>query len=305
MIIDPTLKKRLSNYRAKLTYKPIHAKMLSNYLAKIAPGYFASKLKHPFFIIGCARGGTTLLVDTLAAHNEIASYPDEANELWHPQTFPWRYSKHRAYIPPIEVNPERFTELSLKYRAPSQVRCIKAVFGAYQLVMGKARFLNKSAMITFMIPFVLEQFPNVKFIHLVRDGRAVALSWAKKEHIKIEENLDLYSNQGFGISFEELLKNCAESWKRHIFEVERQKKALELDKQDIMYELRYEDFCLNPHEYLREIADFMDISPQFFDDRDYSHIVSRNYKFREELDEDDYREVCQITEPALKEKGYL
>ena len=92
---------------------PRRAKKAARYLARPAPGYFARKLRNPVFIIGSGRSGTTLLINTLAVHDDIATYSGEANDLWHPQTYPWRDSKHRDFLPPIWVDPEDFTRLSL------------------------------------------------------------------------------------------------------------------------------------------------------------------------------------------------
>src|SRR3990172_7807033 len=86
-------------YRLSLR-KPIPVKNLSKRLARIAPDYFAGKIKNPFFIIGCNRSGKSLLASTLAYHRRIAVYPEEGLELWHPQTFPWLHSSHRDYLPP-------------------------------------------------------------------------------------------------------------------------------------------------------------------------------------------------------------
>jgi len=48
----------------------------------------------------------------------------------------------------------------------------------------------------------------------------------------------------------------------------------------------------------------MGIDPNGFKERSYSHISSTNYKYKEDQDEDDIREISQIMEPILKEKGY-
>ena len=44
------------------------AKRISKIFANIAPNYFSNKLSNPILIIGCARSGTSILVDTLANH---------------------------------------------------------------------------------------------------------------------------------------------------------------------------------------------------------------------------------------------
>ena len=48
----------------------------------------------------------------------------------------------------------------------------------------------------------------------------------------------------------------------------------------------------------------MGIDPNGFKERSYSHISNTNYKYKEAQDEDDIREISQIMEPILKEKGY-
>ena len=43
----------------------------------------------PIAIVGTGRCGSTLLVRILESHPEIAAWPGEANELWHPNSYPW------------------------------------------------------------------------------------------------------------------------------------------------------------------------------------------------------------------------
>jgi hypothetical protein len=291
--------------RIALNIHPLRAQAWANTLAQTFPDFFEKRVQNPVFIIGCGRSGTTLMVDTLADHPQIANYPDEANELWHPQTFPWRNSKHKSTLPPIEVDSAKFTRLSLEYRTPAEVKHMRAVFGAFQTIVGRPVFLNKSAMVTFMIPFLLEQYPEAKLIHLIRDGRAVALSWAKKVKKIIEEKPEDYEEVDFSIEFNDLLRNCSRSWREHIEEVERQKKALNLEKRGILCEFRYEDFCTTPRDYLEQLASFIGISPEPYRRKDLTHISSANYKFKMELDEPIFQEMMTLMEPALRAKGYL
>ena len=182
---------------------------------------------------------------------------------------------------------------------------IRSVFGSYQFIMVRKCFLNKSAMITFMIPFVLDEFPNARLIHLIRDGRAVTLSHARRERQKIKQSVNTYREHNLDLSLERTLRTCAESWKRHIEEVQKQKKELNLETKGMILEIRYEDFCRNPHTHLTKIATFMDIDPSGFPKTSYSHITSRNYKYKEELTESIVLELSQIMEPALSQAGYL
>ena len=75
------------------------------------------------------------------------------------------------------------------------------------------------------ISFLLELFPNAKFIHLVRDGRDAFLSiknlrWdpdnvlsaaiAWRNCIKAWEKMNLPSTQGIVVKYEDLLENTME-----------------------------------------------------------------------------------------------
>lgn len=271
---------------------------------RISPNYCAEKLKNPFFIIGPGRSGTTLLVHSLAKHKDVASYYNEANELWHPNTYPWHTSKYQDFVPPFWVDSKEFTNVSLKHLSPSQAEMIRSMFGAYQWIIGKHCFLNKSAMITFMIPFILEKFPDARFIHIIRDGRAVAFSYAKKQTEKIKSNIEAYDGKGYKLSFNKILMACAKNWKEHIEEVETQKRKLGLEARGIIFELRYEDFCLEPCRVLSQIASFMGIKTNGLQSKDFLNIKNANHKYREQLSKEAIYELTQIMEPSLKEKGY-
>jgi hypothetical protein len=291
--------------KRKMFKNRLRARRISRYLAKIAPDYFSKRLKNPVFIIGSGRSGTTLLVNTLALHKDIATYPGEANDLWHPQAYPWRYSKLRASLPPMWVDPEEFSRLSLQHRSVSQTEMIRSVFGGFQFLMGRKCFLNKSAMLTFMIPFIVKKFPDARFVHLIRDGRAVALSYAKKQHRKIEDNLSTYQEKGFDYPFEDVLVACAKSWKLQLEEVERQTKKLGFRERGMICEMKYEDFCRDPEDVLIQIAGFVGVDSAPFKRMPLSHIKTTNYKYRQERYKGLIQEISQLMEPALGQKGYL
>ena len=115
--------------------------------------------------------------------------------MWHPKAYPLRYSNLEK--PPIWVDPYKFTQMSLEDWTPRDRRSIRAIFGAYQAICRKKYFLNESAMIVFMIPYILELFPEARFIHMYRDGRAVAFSYAKTEYAKMEAEPAPYKKKGY------------------------------------------------------------------------------------------------------------
>jgi hypothetical protein len=113
---------------------PENTLKIATRVVEVAPRYFAGKLHAPFFIIGLARSGTSLLLHSLACHEDLAAYPGEANRLWHPQTYPWRHSKHRDDVPPIWHDPKAFTEHTLRLRPDGHALRLRATFGAYQFL---------------------------------------------------------------------------------------------------------------------------------------------------------------------------
>jgi protein-tyrosine sulfotransferase len=277
--------------------------LMSQTLASISPDFMASKLHNPFFFIGCGRSGTTLLASLLASHRDIAVYPYEANELWHPRSYPW-FSSKRVTLP-IWLDPYTFTEASLNSRTEQDEKRLKAVFGACQFLLRGKCFLNKSVMITFMIPYILKQFPEARFIHIVRDGRAVASSFAIKERKMIERFPDSYRQSGIDYSLEMLVEKFAEHWKEHVLEIEKQKENLGLENKGLLHELRYEDLCANPRKQLEIIAHFMGLDPSRFNIHDYSKIKSKDYKYQKQLSPMTIQTISQKMGSALKAKNYL
>ena len=279
------------------------ARKIADRLADFYPSFSESKVKNPFFIIGCGRSGTSLLLKVLAAHLEIAAYPDEANKLWHPQAYPWHESK--LFIPPFWSEPYGFTRMSLQNRTEKDDRKIQAIFAGYQAIAGGKCFLNKSVTISFMLPEVLKLFPTARFIHLVRDGRAVALSYAKKQLKKQAEFSEIYRARGYYLSLDALLESFARHWQEHILYIERYKSEINSTGNPQLLEIRYEDFCENPIPHLDRIAEFMEIDETVFLAKDYSTIQTQNYKYRAELAPEMIQLLEQLIEPGLKSQHYL
>lgn len=281
------------------------AREITLWLLKYTPRYFAGKLKRPFFIIGSGRSGTTLLFRTLASHKEISAYPSEANELWHPQLYPWWASKHKSNVPPIWLDAQEFTSLSLSLRSRARTRAIRSAFGLWQFVTGGKVFLNKSAMVTFMLPYIAREFPDAQYIHIIRDGRAVASSYAIKQFRTIQKHVEIFEEQGIAFPIGEVLRKCAVSWRVHIEEIEKRKRESLLVRGDNLYELRYESLCENPEGELKKILHYMGVSEGGFAKVDYSKFKNMNFKYKNNLSEDEIHSITEIMKPVLAEKGYI
>ena len=286
------------------------ARKIVQRLAVFYPSFSETQLKNPFFIIGCEGSATSWLLKMLAVHPDIAAYPDKTDCLWHPQAYPWQESK--LLIPPFWSDPHTFIQASLRYRTQKDNSKIKAVFAGYQTIAGGKCFLNRSATISFMLPEVLKLFPRARFIHLVRDGRAVALSSAKKQLKKQQDFADIYKARGYYLEFEALLESFAHLWQQHIFQIEQYKSArkLEGDTADAtlrdrqLLEIHYEDILDNPVTSFSRIAEFMEIDTAIFCAQDYSTIKTKTYNYRDELQTEVVQVIEQLIEAGLQIKNY-
>src|SRR3712207_1470296 len=139
----------------------------------------------PFFIVGSARSGTTLLRLMLNAHPSVAVPPESrfVVELW---TGAERvnvaqllaklaaHTRFQAWDLPIEMVEH---ELEGVTGAP-YATAIEAAYQAYARGSGKSRWGDKTPRYVESIPLLAKLWPDSRFVHLVRDGRNVALSYA-------------------------------------------------------------------------------------------------------------------------------
>ncbi len=138
----------------------------------------------PFFIVGSARSGTTLLRLILNAHSEVAIPPESRfiTELWRDgetsvDNFLKALSAHarfQAWDLPIEsVRQELEGASTAEYRD-----LIEAAFKAFAREHGKARWGDKTPRYVAEMERIASLWPEARFIHMIRDGRNVAQSYA-------------------------------------------------------------------------------------------------------------------------------
>jgi hypothetical protein len=222
-------------------------------LVRAAPLLMPRAPRRPVFLLGCGRSGKTVLAELLGAHPQVALYPGEANDLWHPRLYPWRYSPHRDAVPPIWVDPLAFAAGSARVRTARDVRALKATFGAYQMLARKPVFVNESALTAVLLPFIRAEFSEARIVHMVRDGRAVATAWARRQHEQITLHRELYAAAGLALGLDEVLDCCASSWNAQVLHFRDSVAAPTAPRGDV-FEVRYEEFCAHPAETLERLA---------------------------------------------------
>jgi hypothetical protein len=128
------------------------------------------------FIVGSPRSGTTLLGDILDLHPQIGRW-------YEPYFVLDRYFRD---APNDCLRGEDAT--------PEVTRYLRREFERYRRKRGCQIVVDKSPRNSLKIPFLRKVFPDAKFIHMLRDGRDVALSinreWRKRKEI-LEQGTDL------------------------------------------------------------------------------------------------------------------
>lgn len=269
-------------------------------LARIAPGWCSGQLHRPVFVVGCARSGTTLLAAMLGDHPQIAEW-SEANSLWDPGWFPWRPELQGE--PPLEVDTAAFNERWWRQNRHRR-RDVAAAFGAYQALEGRELLLNKSPFHTFRVPQLLELFPEARFVHLVRDGRAVAHSYAN--HLLHKGKLREWPAElarRFESDPEGLVVHAAGVWSRSLCEVAACDRRLALSARGLLIELSYEELIAEPAATLVRLHRFLAVKPRP-GDAGRRLLRDQNHKWRAALSAETRRELAARLAADLEARGY-
>lgn len=118
------------------------------------------------FLIGAARSGTKFLRDLLAESESTSCVPYDVNYVW----------RYRNESRPDDIfPPESASEEVATYVRKTLTRMAHRAAGKSAPII-----IEKTVSNVFRVPFILQLFPDATFIHLVRDGRDVALSAARQ-----------------------------------------------------------------------------------------------------------------------------
>jgi LPS sulfotransferase NodH len=269
---------------------------LSRLVALMAPEWSARQLRRPVLLIGCGRSGSTFLHQVLAAHPEIAAYPSEANRLWLPGAYPWE--EEGAHEVPLWRDPRGFSASAAARRPAGWAQLLRARFGAYQRLRRKPTFLNKSVMVHFMLPDVRRAFPEARFVHLYRDGRAVAFSYARRVEARKPDE-----GASDGLTARERLLAFGRYWADSMIEIDAQRESAEAAGHPWL-ELGYEELCRDPRPLLDTLCRHLGVDPRPLVEPDGLSFRNMNRQHREHLDENLQEELRGAASRGLALKGY-
>ena len=233
----------------------------------------------PILIIGAPGSGTTLLYQTLCSHRDLAyidhnmlraglrkhgklvgdrrkslyilhniihrdpasTLPHEADAFW--MTYFKDYYNYMAE--------NDYTEEMAAYFRKKVLQV--------QNLWGRPRFVNKNLQNSFRVRLLNLIFPDAKFIHIIRDGRAVAFSLLNKK-------ADGATSPILLVGFKDILRdkyhlnrselyNYGLAWKEYVTKA-RETTAIAKGR---YYEVRYEKLVREPYNELRNIIDFCEL----------------------------------------------
>lgn len=151
---------------------------------RTAPGDPAGRNPAPF-IVGAGRSGTTLLRMMLDAHRELAIPPEThfippLKQLWDESPQPGdavidALLEHQSWAD-FDIDPDRFRARLESSGAANLTDVLRAFYSMYAEQKGKSRWGDKTPLYVMAMPTIAELLPEAHFIHMIRDGRDVALS---------------------------------------------------------------------------------------------------------------------------------
>ena len=217
----------------------------------------------PFFIVGSERSGTTLLMAILGHHTRLA-VPEVT----------WYYPRFRAFLhtygdlePPanfrtlvaemifglktpffgLGLNPASIVdELIEQTCANTFAGAYAAILRLYARAVGKPRWGEKTPHNLFYVREILADFPDARFVHLVRDGRDVA----------VEQLRSAFGPRN--------VYAAALIWRRTQEVAARWRAELSPER---WLDVRYEELAARPEEVVREVTRFLseDYQPAVLD----------------------------------------
>jgi hypothetical protein len=203
------------------------------------------------FIVGSPRSGASLLRSMLDSHPRLAIPPETGflpcafgslfgNDARQRRSFgetlinfPPESSGWRAF----GIEPDDFMrELGAitPFRVDEAIRCFYRMYAAR---FGKDRWGDRTCAYGRHMRAIEQVLPEACFIHIIRDGRDIALSLRES-----------------GLSSRTDMSALARQWRRDICVTRRQSLGVRQ-----YLELRYESLVLDPETCLREVCDFVEV----------------------------------------------
>lgn len=258
-------------------------------------------LDQPIFILGAGRSGTTFLGDCLDALPEISYHHEPVAT--------------KAAVKHIYAGEWTQAQAARYYR--TVYRWLMRIY-----LDGDLRFAEKTPRNGYIVEFLASAFPDSKFIHIVRDGRATALSLSKKPWLSAAAiNSERHEPGGYphgpyprywvpADRRQEFfttsdIHRCIWDWRSNTEAVLASLQRLPPSR---YHQLRYEAIAEDPHGEADRITSFLGITSEE-SRRSFREAVARFKpdsldRWKEELGPQDLEIIEREAGPLLRKLGY-
>lgn len=246
---------------------------------------FQNTIREPIFILGSGRSGTTILYKLLGAHPEVCWFSNITNAY---PNIPQLSVLQRVFDVPYLGQLAKRIMFTKKGRMipimPSEGENIYRTLGRFEnkkkstkkdypstnnelfsknisihcRATGKQRFINKNTANTQRIELLHYLYPDAFWIHLIRDGRAVANSlyrvkwWPSTRIWWLHKTPHEWNPDG-----SKWIQLCAMHWEKNVQEIRSQATTLH----PRYLEVRYEKLVKHPKETIETIMRFTHLTP--------------------------------------------
>ena len=207
----------------------------------------------PVFVLGCPRSGTTLLYHMLLSAGNFAVYRAESQvfNLLEPRFGDLRIARNRRKLLEAWETSNLFTKTGLEASQVEEAvmaNCenagdfLRIVMELMARKQGVERWAETTPDHLLAVPRIKQTIPNALVIHIIRDGRDVALSLEKQHWI-----------HPFPWDHGKELLAAATYWEWIVNQGRAHGRALGNDYKEI----RYEDLVVDPRSTLSELGEFI------------------------------------------------
>jgi len=272
------------------------------------------KIENSIFIVGVPRSGTTLLYRLLAQHSNLVWFSEEDEKKILTTEFIKKSDNFEKIKKNILEKQKNLTtnqgkdtipvpaELSFVYdEVFSKNWKVKVSDQNLEILINeitklikvdeKKRYLCKTPQNSIRIPKINEIFPNSKFLHILRDPRAVVNS--------LLERVQKGDSNYFGIPIKKklgFLMNSVEKhslqWKQVVKEIIKASKELESNQ---FFQIKYEELTDKTDYWLEKITNFCELPP-------FDYIYNKEGKVVN-LEKKDSNEWGYLNQPTITNRN--
>jgi hypothetical protein len=243
----------------------------------------------PVFVLGSPRSGTTLLYDMLLSAGGFAVYLAESNvfNLLVPRfgdlhvrsnreklVDAWLHSKlfRASGLPADAIRPRLLTECR------NGGDFLRIVMDEIRLAQGMQRWAENSPEGMLYLPLIKRLIPDALFVHILRDGRDVAASLARRRFVRAFPWEDRHGLMGCGLYWEWI--------------IEHGRGFGESNPADYM-EVHFEQLLAQPQKTLDAIGKFIDQPLDYgvIQRIAYGSVARPNTSFNDEADSSEFNPV--------------